>query len=135
MSDSTPNNTEDHEANNRHILVVDDEKAIRGLANRILVSKGYRVTTCNGGAKAVELYSKISDQIDLVILDMLMPDMTGIETLRLLKKTDPAVQAILCSAFVPEVDGNSISKEGFVGFIAKPFKMDALLALAQRHLK
>jgi CheY-like chemotaxis protein len=133
-----PNRTEkieDADRRDRHILVVDDEKAIRGLAERILKAKGYRVTTCNGGTQAVDVYSKLADQIDLVILDMLMPDMTGLETLRQLKETDPSVRAILCSGFVPDLIGKSVANAGFVGFIAKPFEMNELLELAERHVK
>ncbi len=126
---------EDPDIRDRHILVVDDEKAIRGLAERILKSKGYRVTTCNGGAQAVDVYSKLANEIDLVILDMLMPDMTGLETLRQLKQADPGVRAILCSAFVPDLIGESVANAGFVGFIAKPFEMDDLLTLTERHAK
>jgi len=128
-------NSEGRECPNRHILVVDDEQAIRGLARRILNSKGYRVTTCKSGAQAVDAYAKLGDRVDLVILDMLMPDMNGVETLRLLKQADPNVRAILCSAYVPDFTGKSIADEGFVGFIAKPFEMDALLMLTERNLK
>jgi len=119
----------------KHVLVVDDEKAIRGLADRILASKGYRVTRCASGAEAVEVYSRLSGEIDLVILDMLMPNMNGFETLRLLKQADPSVRAILCSAFIPDLAGSSIAEEGFVGFIAKPFRIKDLLKLTNQHTK
>ena len=119
----------------KHILVVDDDKAVRHLAQNILSSQGYSVTQCTDGAEAVDIYAKLGKQIDLVILDMLMPDMNGVETFRLLKQIDPRVKAILCSAFVPDFDGRSIAEEGFSDFIAKPFAVTELLKLTKRHIK
>ena len=118
-----------------HILVVDDDMPILKMAECILTDEGYRVTTCSSGAGAVEVYSKLHDEIDLVILDMVMPEMSGIETLRHLKLIDPTVRAILCSAFIPDLDGQAIAAEGFVSFIAKPFNTDDLLALAELHTR
>ena len=135
MPDSSKNSTETTRSSDRHVMVVDDEKAIRGLAKRILTVKGYNVTTCADGAEAVDAYSRLYDQIDLVILDMIMPEMNGVETLRLLKQMDPAVRAILCSAYVPDFHENTIEEEGFVAFIAKPFQIKDLLSLTDKHSK
>ena len=135
MTKCTKSNTEGQDHRDRHILVVDDEKAIRGLTKRILTLKGYSVTTCAGGAKAVDAYSRLRDEIDLVILDMIMPTMNGIETLRQLKQIDPTVRAILCSAFIPDLKGRTVADEGFVGFISKPFGIDDLLATIDLHVK
>jgi PleD family two-component response regulator len=99
MANRTKSHTESPDRRERHILVVDDEVALLGLAERILTNEEYSVTTCVSGAKAVEVYSRLHDEIDLVILDMVMPEMNGAETLRLLKKIDPTVRAILCSGF------------------------------------
>jgi two-component system cell cycle sensor histidine kinase/response regulator CckA len=135
MPNTTKNNTEAKPPRSKHILVVDDEQAIRKLAKRILTVKGYDVTTCSNGAKAVDAYSRLYDQIDLVILDMIMPEMNGVETLRNLKQIDPTVRAILCSAFVPDLDRETISDEGFAAFMSKPFKVNELLAMAADHTK
>jgi two-component system cell cycle sensor histidine kinase/response regulator CckA len=135
MPNTTKNNTESKPPRSKHILVVDDERAIRKLAKRILTVKGYDVTTCSSGTKAVDAYSRLYDQIDLVILDMIMPEMNGVETLRNLKQIDPTVRAILCSAFVPDLDGETISDEGFAAFIAKPFQIKNLLTLTKHHTK
>jgi two-component system cell cycle sensor histidine kinase/response regulator CckA len=135
MPNTTKNNTEAKPPRSKHVLVVDDERAIRKLAKRILTVKGYDVTTCSSGAKAVDAYSRLYDQIDLVLLDMIMPEMNGVETLRNLKQIDPTVRAILCSAFVPDLDGETISDEGFAAFIAKPFKVKDLLTLTKHHTK
>ena len=135
MVNRAKSNTEGQDQRDRHILIVDDEAPILGLVRRIFTFEGYSVTTCARGAEAVEVYSKLHDEIDLVILDMVMPEMNGIETLRQLKQIDPTVRVILCSAFVPDFDGRTVAAEGFVGFIAKPFKVDDLLAIVDLHMK
>ncbi|MBT3198934.1 MAG: response regulator [Phycisphaerales bacterium] len=119
----------------KHILVVDDDTAVRHLTKSILSSQGYDVTQCSDGAKAVDIYAKLGKEIDLVILDMLMPDMNGVETFRLLKQINPRVNAILCSAFVPDFNGRLIAEEGFSAFIAKPFAVTEFLKLTKRHTK
>jgi len=135
MANRTKSNTEGQDHRDGHILVVDDERAIRELTKRILTFEGYSVTTCAGGTKAVDVYSKLRDEIDLIILDMIMPEMNGVETLRQLKQIDSTVRVILCSAFIPDLNGHTIAAEGFVGFIAKPFKIDDLLAIIDLHMK
>jgi len=135
MTKRTKSNTGGQDHRNGHILVVDDEKTIRELTKCILTLNGYRVTTCASGAKAVDVYSRLHDDIDLVILDMIMPKMNGVETLRQLKQIDPAVRAILCSAFIRDLKGHTVADEGFVGFISKPFKIDDLLATVDLHVK
>ena len=135
MANRTKSNTEGQDRRDRHILMVDDEEAILGLAELILTSSGYSVTTCASGAEAVEIYSRLHDEIDLVILDMVMPKMNGAETLRKLKQVDPTVRAILCSAFIPDLKGRTIADEGFVGFISKPFKIDDFVAITDLHMK
>ncbi|MDP6636826.1 MAG: response regulator [Phycisphaerae bacterium] len=135
MPNRTTRNTEDRKDRNGHILIVDDERAIRRLAKRVLSTHGYRVTACATGAEAIEAYAKLHAKVDLVILDMLMPKMNGVETLVQLKQMNPAVRAVLCSAFVPDLSGRTIAGEGFVGFIAKPFGLDTLLMLVERHVQ
>ena len=86
MAKRIKDNPEGRDQREGHILVVDDERPILGLAEHILTFNGYNVTTCANGAEAVEVYSKLYDEIGLVILDMVMPKMNGVETLRQLKK-------------------------------------------------
>jgi CheY-like chemotaxis protein len=135
MTNRTKSNAEGQDRRDGHILMVDDEMPILGLAERILTASGYSVTTCASGAEAVEVYSRLHDEIDLVILDMLMPKMNGAETLRQLQQIDPTVRAILCSAFIPDLKGRTVAAEGFVGFISKPFLVDDLLAIIDLHMK
>ena len=135
MANRTKSNTEGQDRRDGHILIVDDEVSILRLVKRILTFEGYSVTTCASGAEAVEVYSRDHDKTDLVILDMVMPKMNGVETLRQLKQIDSTVRAVLCSAFVPDLNGHTIAVEGFVGFIAKPFKVNDLLAITDRHMK
>jgi len=85
------------------ILVVDDEQTVRDLAarilRRILRTLGCKVTTCNNGAEAVEYYRKAWKQTDLVILDMVMPEMNGRETFLAMRRINPDIRALLSSGY------------------------------------
>jgi len=79
--------------------VVDDEQTVRDLAARILRTLGCKVTTCNNGAEAVEYYRKAWKQTDLVILDMVMPEMNGRETFLAMRRINPDIRALLSSGY------------------------------------
>jgi len=108
------------------ILLVYDEDIVLEVGQEILERLGYRVLVATNGSEAIELYRNKGDRIDLVILDMIMPDMTGIEAYNRLKKTDPAVTVLLSSGY--SLDGHTadILKGGRDGFIQKPFSVAAL---------
>ncbi len=81
----------------KKILVVDDEENIRELYREEFEEMGYAVTTVSDGNKALEALDK--DKFDLVTLDMRMPDIDGIETLRKMKEKDSALPVIICTAY------------------------------------
>lgn len=134
MKDRNKSLTTGQKNHGGHILIIDDEKPILELAQRVLSTQGYKTTTCGSGNEGIEVYAELNDKIDLVILDMIMPEMNGVETLHKLKLIDPTVRAVLCSAFIPDLEESTVAAEGFVGFIAKPFQIDDLLAIAELHL-
>jgi len=108
------------------VLVVDDEESVRKLTERMLKSMGYRVILAKDGREAVEIYRKKRDEIDLVLLDMIMPGMTGRETNAALQKIDPAVKVILASGYSRNGKAAEILSEGVLGFIQKPFRIQEL---------
>jgi CheY-like chemotaxis protein len=81
----------------KKILVVDDEENIRELYKEELEDMGYAVTTVSDGAEA--LAKMDTDKFDLVTLDMRMPDMDGIETLRKMKEKDQTLPVVICTAY------------------------------------
>ncbi len=105
------------------VLVVDDEEGIREACQEFLECEGYEVTTASDGARALEIFS--GNDYDLVFMDIRMPGIDGIETLRRMKKSKPGVKVIVVSG-LPEDESfdraMAVSEGAAEGFIPKPFK-------------
>jgi len=110
------------------VLVVDDEKPIRRIASGILENAGYRVLTAENGDEAIQTYSIHQDTIDIVLLDMSMPVMSGLDVYAALKKINPSIKVLVTSGFGLDVKVQKILDLGASGFIAKPFSTDKLTA-------
>lgn len=110
------------------ILVAEDEEVIRDLLTEMLSDEGYNVLVAEDGKKALDIYSKKSKDVDLVILDMIMPEVNGIEAFRKMKQLDPKVKILLSSGYTQESEAQSILNEGALGFIQKPYAVNELLS-------
>ena len=108
------------------ILLVDDEETIQEVVKLMLEHLGYTVITAASGRKAVQIYRERSKDIDLVILDMVMPGMMGDETFQKLKAIDPGVRVLLSSGFSQDDYAEQLLRKGCLGFIQKPFQMNVL---------
>jgi PAS domain S-box-containing protein len=104
------------------ILVVDDEEFLRETARAILENLGYEVALAKNGRDALQYYRKNSDNIDLVILDMVMPVMNGRDCFKALKEFDPEVCVLLSSGFSREEDLVEMRSMGLKGFVRKPYR-------------
>jgi PAS domain S-box-containing protein len=103
------------------ILVVDDEEIMQYLAAALLHSLGYESDACTNGQEAVEYYRKHWQQIDLVILDMVMPGLDGRQTFAALQKINPHIRAILSSGYSMNENVQEILDDGVAAYIGKPF--------------
>ena len=103
------------------ILLVDDEAMILTVGSEILKTLGYTILTAQDGSSAIDLYKNSKENIDLVILDMVMPEMSGGEIFDELKKINPLVKVLLSSGYSLNGQASRIIKRGCVGFIQKPF--------------
>ena len=108
------------------ILLVDDEDMIIDVGQEILKALGYRVLIATGGKEAVELYKKTWDKIDMVLLDMVMPDMGGGETYDRMREIHPDIKVLLLSGYSIDGQAKEILDRGCDGFIQKPFNMKQL---------
>jgi two-component system cell cycle sensor histidine kinase/response regulator CckA len=108
------------------VLLVDDEEMILEVGSKMLEKIGYDVLTAPGGREAVRVYQNNCDRIDIVILDMIMPEMGGGQTYESLKKIDPEVNVLLSSGYSRDGQAEEILKKGCKGFIQKPFDMKDL---------
>ena len=108
------------------ILFVDDENMVTEVAEDLLKLLGYKVFIAGSGQEAVKIYEENKERIDLVILDMIMPDMSGGETYDRLKNFDREVKVLLSSGYSINGQATEILDRGCKGFIQKPFKLKEL---------
>lgn len=111
------------------VLIVDDEETILKVSSHMLRALGYEVLTAKGGRKGIETYCRHAPEIDLVILDMIMPDMSGGEVFEALRKVNPQVRVLLSSGYAQNGRAREMLAKGCLGFIQKPF---TLAELSQR---
>jgi two-component system, cell cycle sensor histidine kinase and response regulator CckA len=108
------------------ILLVDDEAMIIEVGTLMLQKLGYTVLTARSGPKALELLAHRSDEVDLIILDMIMPGMSGSETFGNIKKAHPKAKVLLSSGYSINGQAIEILRRGCDGFIQKPFSLNDL---------
>ena len=105
------------------ILFVDDEDSIAGMAEQMLERLGYEVRTSRDPAAALALFRENPDRFDLVITDMTMPGMTGVQLFRRLKKIRADIPVLLCTGHSSLVDEDEAETLGISGFVMKPMAM------------
>ena len=109
------------------ILIVDDEDSVTLLAERVLTHEGYRVITARNGFQAIDLFKKLHAELHLVILDFVMPILSGGEVLIELLKIDPLVPVLLTSGFTSNESLKELLEKQLCGFIPKPLAQKKLL--------
>ena len=122
-----------HSEDTIQILVVDDEKIMQDSLSRILTKEGYEVRTASSGEEAIEKFD--CESFDMVLLDIKMPGIGGIETLRRLKEMDPAITILIVTGY-PSIDSAvKAIKLGAYDYITKPFTPDVLRVAINRALE
>lgn len=115
------------------ILIVDDDEDTREIYSRILISKGYSIATCQNGKEAVNYYKQNHNQVDLVLLDMIMPIMGGHECFKKLKEINNDVKIIIFSAYNYEKEVKEMMEQG-AGYIQKPTEMNNLIKTIEEYV-
>ncbi len=115
------------------ILIVDDEDMVRNLSRLILQGYGYKVLLAEDGMQALSIFEERWAEIDLVLLDLTMPRLSGRDTLRRLVQLDPAARVLLTSGYStqPPIEPGC---ENVLGFVGKPYRVEDLIALVRRAL-
>ena len=116
------------------ILLVDDEPMVRDLSSRILSRVGYRVVEASNGEEAVGIYNERMNSIDLVILDLIMPQMGGLQCLEKLLEINRDVKVVIATGHSSRGEASTILPGLVKGFIEKPFEMDELLRIVREAL-
>jgi CheY-like chemotaxis protein len=117
------------------ILVVDDEEKIRKICKENLNLLGYSVITADSGIRAIEIYRKKAKLIDIVVLDMIMPGLSGKDTYERLKQINPDVKVLLASGYTLEGQAKEILDSGCNAFIQKPFRIEQLSTMIRKVLE
>ena len=108
------------------VLLVDDEEIVVGVGKQMLEKLGYSVLIARSGQEAVDVYQNSPDDVDLVLLDMIMPGLEAGDTYDKLKAVNPAIKVLLSSGYGLDQNASAIIDRGCNGFIQKPFNMKIL---------
>jgi two-component system, cell cycle sensor histidine kinase and response regulator CckA len=110
------------------VLVVEDEDPLRRLVERILVREGYQVTLARHGADALHIAGTLEHPIELLITDLVMPELGGREVAEALRARNPSLPVLFISGYDPDPVVLDVSDQASTAFLAKPFTGSALLA-------
>jgi CheY-like chemotaxis protein len=108
------------------VLLVDDETMILDVGQRMLHKLGYNVFTATDGVEALEVYANNQNNIDVIILDMVMPKLNGGDTFDRIRALNPGAKVLLSSGYSINGQAQEILNRGCDGFIQKPFTMQSL---------
>jgi DNA-binding NtrC family response regulator len=111
---------------NKTILIVDDEKMVLDIGAMVLEKLGYKVFKVDNGREAIKIFSENKEKIDLVLLDMIMPEMSGSSVFDGLKDIDSEVKVLISSGYSMDNRAKELIERGCCGFIQKPFQYETL---------
>jgi CheY-like chemotaxis protein len=116
------------------ILLVDDETDVRELGEELLTSFGYKTLTASNGREGLEMFKAHPNVIDIVILDLVMPEMDGLECLKHIREIDPDAKVIVASGFASNGRAEDALREGAIASLKKPYEISEILALLRSRL-
>lgn len=122
-------------AHGEMILLVDDEEMIRKMTSAVLELAGYRVLIASDGASAISSFLEHPQEISAVLLDMMMPGLSGLQTLERIRQIEPRTKIIACSGLRTNQRETEVLERGATAFLPKPYSDHQLLQLLARTLK
>ena len=121
--------------NGELILIVDDEATIRQIAQVFLENYNYRTLMASDGMEAIELYTKHHQEIDVVLMDMMMPSMDGLTAIPALQEINPQVKIIATSGIPSKSQLDSLAGVGIKDFLSKPYTITELLDILHKLIR
>src|SRR5258706_12605881 len=109
------------------VLVIEDEPHMRGLLQVVLMKQGFRVILAADGEEAINVYRTHKPEIDVVLLDVGLPKIGGLDVYRNMKKQNPEVQVVVASGYLPPPIRSSFSAEGIKYFLPKPYSLSDVI--------
>jgi PAS domain S-box-containing protein len=134
IDDKRPAPSEPTQGGHEKILLVDDEEAIVRMEQQMLERQGYRITTCMGSVEALEAFKVNPASFDLLITDMTMPTMTGVQLAGAIKNIRPNMPIILCTGFSYQVNDEESKALGIKGFLMKPVVKSVMAKMVRKVL-
>jgi two-component system, cell cycle sensor histidine kinase and response regulator CckA len=116
------------------VLLVEDEDAVRMGGVRALESRGYTVHEASSGVEAMEIYRELGGKVDIVVSDVVMPEMDGPTLLGELRKIDPDVKFIFVSGYAEDAFARNLPEDAKFGFLPKPFSLKQLATVVREML-
>jgi signal transduction histidine kinase/ActR/RegA family two-component response regulator len=116
------------------ILIAEDEEVIREMAQIGLESKGYKVFSAPDGASALSTYRERQHEIDIVIADMVMPQISGPELFARIKEINPNVRVIVSSGYSHDQEGERMLRHGCLAYLQKPYNIESLNQIVRNVL-
>jgi PAS domain S-box-containing protein len=121
-------------AKNETILIADDEEAVRNLGKIFLERLGYKVLVACDGEEAAKLYEESHEKIDALMLDMTMPKMTGVQTIKKILEINPKAKILAVSGYTSEGTPQELIRLGVADFIQKPYTIVALAQIMRKAI-
>jgi two-component system cell cycle sensor histidine kinase/response regulator CckA len=116
------------------ILLVEDEEAVRAFAARALASRGYQVYEASSGVEALEIMQEVGGKVDLIVSDVVMPELDGPSLLRELRKTRPELKIIFVSGYAEDAFRKNLPEGEKFHFLPKPFSLKQLAVAVKETL-
>jgi two-component system, cell cycle sensor histidine kinase and response regulator CckA len=117
------------------ILVVDDEQQVRTITELMLTQFGFKVLTAEDGAAGVRTFADHADEIDLVVMDLTMPKLSGEQAFVEMRKRRPDARIVLTSGYNESEAVGRLASSGVTAFLQKPFELEQLLTTVRRALE
>jgi len=116
------------------ILVVDDDEIVQRVTCDLLKKLGYTPIPADNGEEALDIYREKKEKIDLIILDMVMPGLSGVDTFKQLKQINPDAPVVFSTGYNQGIDYEALKEEGALDFLTKPFMINQLATAVRKIL-
>lgn len=121
--DDLPSAQEELKLGHECVLLVDDEQRILNVGRTICKALGYTVFTAASGKEALKIYAEKKNDINIVVLDMIMPGMDGLDVFMALKKLNPDIKVLLSTGYAIDENAQEMLRQGCKGYILKPYSV------------
>ncbi|HOO57170.1 MAG TPA: PAS domain S-box protein [bacterium] len=114
------------------VFVIDDDEDYLAMISEALENEGYSTITAKSGDEALAAFERLRESVDVILLDMMMPDMDGTETFFRLRELDPECRVVICSGYSKEGKASELLENGALAYIQKPFELYEILSVVEK---